>query len=192
MNYEKLIAKLDKYTKEHVKEERYKHCLRVADTCVFLCNKFGLDENKGKLMGVAHDMCKSCSQEKMLELASKDGNPILEMEKEKFSLLHGRAAAVLLKEKFQYDDSEVLEAIANHTSGKLDMCDYTKVLILADRLEPGRTHITDEKRQELFKMSLNEMIYTVLKENFDYIKSKGYTVYPNTEKMIQQLQDLGF
>lgn len=189
IDYNELTVIIDKFTKEHVKKSRYEHCVRVAQMCVQLCKKFGLDEEKGYFIGIAHDMCKDFPSDKMIELASKDGEPIYEMEREKTSLLHGRAAAVLLKEEYGVDDSQLLEAIANHTSGIDGMCDYTKILYLADKIEPGREHISDVYRQELLKLSLDEMAYKVIYENYLYIKEKGYKIYPSTERMLTELRN---
>jgi len=88
-----LIKKIKKYAKTSVPRSRYEHSIRTAEMCSKLCSLYGLDENLGYLAGVAHDMCKNLDDERMLSLSAKDNNPITELEKEKPSLLHGRAAA---------------------------------------------------------------------------------------------------
>ena len=128
-------------------------------------------------------------EKEMMETASRDGQEISDFEKAKPSLLHGRAAAVLMNEKFGIKDEEILEAVANHTSGKPGMCGLTKCLFLADKIEPGRPQSTDEYRKKLFAMSLNEMAFSVIIENYEYITSKGFEVYPETKKMIEILSD---
>lgn len=184
MDYIKLIEEIRQYTEKSVKKSRYEHSVRVAETCAALCRRYGLDENKGYLAGIGHDMCKSCSDEELITLAQKDGNPIIDYDMHKPSLLHGRAAAVRMKEMFGINDDDILEAVANHTSGVLKMCDLTKCLFLADKIEPGRPQSTDEYRANLMKLSLDEMFYSVLVENYEYITNKGYEVYPGTQEMI--------
>ena len=172
------------FTEAHVKKSRYEHSVRVAETCARMCRQYGLDSRKGYLAGIGHDMCKDFSDEDLLALARKDGQPIIDFDRKKPSLLHGRAAAVMLKEKFKILDPEILEAVANHTSGIIGMCDLTKCLFLADKIEPGRPQSTDQYRARLFAMSLDDMLYSVLEENYDYIKGKGFEVYPGTREMI--------
>lgn len=184
MDYIKLIEEIRQYTEKSVKKSRYEHSVRVAETCATLCRRYGLDENKGYLAGIGHDMCKSCSDEELITLAKKDGNPIIDYDMQKPSLLHGRAAAVRMKEMFGINDDDILEAVANHTSGVLKMCDLTKCLFLADKIEPGRPHSTKEYREKLMKLSLDEMFYTVLLENYEYITNEGYEIYPGTQEMI--------
>ena len=185
LDYDSLIEKIRDYTESHVKPARYDHSVRVAEMCVKLCKRYGLDTNKGYLVGIGHDMCKDMPHEKMLALAKKDGNPVTDFEMAKLSLLHGRAAAVMMNEKFGIDDKEILEAVANHVSGCVGLCDLGKVLFLADKTEPGRPQSTDEYRAGLLKLSLDEQYLSVIKENYEYITSRGYEVYPETKKMIE-------
>ena len=184
-DYEAITEKVREYARNHVKPSRFEHSERVADMCVELCRLFGLDEKKGYLMGIGHDMCKELSREKMIETARKDGEPVTEFELKTPSLLHGRAAAVKMKEKFGIEDADILEAVANHVSCKIGICDLGKVLFIADKIEPGRPQSTDAYREKLLKLSLNKMLHTVLVENYEFIKRKGYDIYPDTEKMIE-------
>lgn len=185
IDYVQLTEEVRIFTEQNVKKSRYEHSVRVALMCARLCRRYGLDDKKGYFAGIAHDMCKDFSDEKLISLAEKDGLPIEEVERGKPALLHGRAAAVLLKSKFAVKDADILEAVANHTTGKIGMCDLAKCLFIADKIEEERPQSTQEYRERLFKMSLAEMFYTVLKENYDYILKKGYTVYAATEKMVE-------
>ena len=181
------IAKTEEiraFTQAHVKPKRYQHSVRVAEMCARMCRQYGLDSRKGYLAGIGHDMCKDFSDEELFELAARDGREIIDYDRKKPALLHGRAAAVLLKEHFKVFDFEILEAVANHTSGIIGMCDLTKCLFLADKIEPGRPQSTDEYREGLLAMSLDAMLYSVLEENYEYLTNRGYEIYPGTREMI--------
>lgn len=183
-DYIKLTEDIRKFTQDHVKAKRYEHSVRVAEMCARLCRQYGLDDDKGYLVGIGHDMCKDFPEEELVKLALKDGMEISDYEKKNPFLLHGRAAAVTMKEKFGIEDEDILEAVSNHTTGIQGMCDLTKCLFVADKIEPGRPQSTDEYRNRLLKMSLSELTYSVLEENYNYILSKGYEVYPGTKKML--------
>ena len=172
------------FAEQHVKKSRYEHSVRVAQMCARLCRQFGLDSRKGYLAGIGHDICKDFSDEELMEIATRDGKEIIAFDRNKPALLHGRAAAVLLKEKFKIYDPEILEAVAYHTSGLTGMCDLTKCLFLADKIEPGRPQSTDEYRARLLAMPLDEMVYDVLVQNYEYIMKKGFELYPGTKEMI--------
>ncbi len=171
------------FTQAHVKEKRYQHSIRVAEMCARMCRQYHLDSRKGYLAGIGHDMCKDFSDHELLELAGRDGQEIIDFDRKKPALLHGRAAAVMLKEHFKVYDPEILEAVANHTSGVIGMCDLTKCLFLADKIEPGRPQSTEEYRENLLAMPLDEMLYSVLEENYQYLAKKGYEIYPGTKEM---------
>ena len=182
------IAKTDEirdFTQKHVKKSRYEHSVRVAETCARMCRQYGLDERKGYLAGIGHDMCKDFSDEELIELASRDGLEISDFEKKKPALLHGRAAAVMLRDHFKVVDPEILEAVANHTSGIIGMCDLTKCLFLADKIEPGRPQSTQEYRDNLFSMTLDQMLYSVLEENYQYLTKHKIEIAPGTLEMIE-------
>ena len=180
INYIEKTEEIRAFTEAHVKKSRFEHSVRVAEMCARMCRQYGLDARKGYLAGIGHDMCKDFSDEELFELAGRDGHEITDFERKKPALLHGRAAAILLREKFKVYDPEILEAVANHTSGIIGMCDLTKCLFLADKIEPGRPQSTDEYRNNLLSMSLDGMLYSVLVENYEYLTKRGYELYPGT------------
>ena len=184
INYIEKTEEIRAFTQAHVKKSRYEHSVRVAQMCARMCRQYGLDSRKGYLAGIGHDMCKDFSNEDLIEIASRDGNEIIDFELKKPALLHGRAAAVLLREQFKVYDPEIIEAVANHTSGIIGMCNLTKCLFLADKIEPGRPQSTDEYRENLLSMTLNQMLYSVLEENYEYLTKKGTEICPGTKEMI--------
>ena len=185
IDYIEKTEEIGQFTKAHVKKSRYEHSFRVAEMCARMCRQYGLDSRKGYLAGIGHDMCKDFSDEELIELAARDGFEIIDFERKKPALLHGRAAAVMLREKFKILDPEILEAVANHTSGIIGMCDLTKCLFLADKIEPGRPQSTDEYREGLLAMSLDEMLYSVLEENYEYLTNHNIEIAPGTREMIE-------
>ena len=190
IDYIEKTEEIRAFTHAHVKKSRYEHSVRVAETCARMCRQYGLDWRKGYLAGIGHDMCKDFSDEEMLELAASDGQEITAFEQKKPALLHGRAAAVLLRKKFKVFDPEILEAVANHTSGIIGMCDLTKCLFLADKIEPGRPQSTEDYRENLLSMPLDQMFYSVLEENYEYLTKKGLELYPGTREMTDYYKKL--
>ncbi len=173
-----LFETIRKYTLGAVKKERYEHSLRTAEMAAKLCRLYGVDDFKGMLAGIAHDMCKDMSGDLLLSFAKRDGNPITEIEENKPSLLHGRAAAVKLQEDFNVTDAEILQAVANHTFGGEHLCPLAKILFAADKIEPGRPQVTPEYLDRLYDNSLDGLVLAVLQENIDYLNGKGKAVAP--------------
>lgn len=168
-----IFEKIRAYAQENLSAERYEHSVRVSETAAFMCDLYGLDSDSGRLAGIAHDICKEIPRDEMEALACEDGLPFDEFEKKKPSLLHGRAAAVKIKRDFGIEDSDVIEAVANHTCGKPGLCDLGKILFVADKIEPGRPQSTNEYRANLFKKTLDGLTLAVVEENIEYLAKKG-------------------
>ncbi len=186
---EKLVEEVRKFTESSVSKQRYEHSLRTAETCSKLCKRFGLEDSKGYFAGLSHDMCKEFSSEELISLALKDGKPLSDLEKQKPSLLHGRAAAILLHKKFLVDDSQILEAVAVHTFGKPGMCELSKVLYVADKIEPGREHITEKYLAKLETLSLDELTCKVLQDNINHLLKKGRKVAPESIACFETIKE---
>lgn len=185
----KLFETIRIYAQNHLSSDRYEHSVRVAETCELMCKLYGLDENDGKIAGIAHDICKEISNEEMIELSKKDGKPFEPFEIKKPSLLHGRAAAIKIQSEFGISDKNIIEAIANHTCGCPKLCDLGKILFVADKIEPGRPQSTDEYRSNLFKKTLNGITLSVVEENIEYLAKKGKKSAPSAIEWAKELKE---
>lgn len=183
-----LINKVKKYTMASVKPERFAHSVRTAETAVLLCRLYNENEEDGFIAGIAHDMCKDMSGSLQVYLAEKDGHILLDIEKNKNSLLHGRAASVLLQRDFGIEQVNILEAVCYHTFGKKNMSNLAKIIYIADKIEPGRPHMTPDYFNLLIKKNLNELAFYVLQENIDFLRKQRKEVAINTLEFYESLK----
>jgi predicted HD superfamily hydrolase involved in NAD metabolism len=188
LDYGTVTEKIRQYTLAAVKKSRYEHSLRVAETAQKLCRKYGVDERRGYLAGIGHDMCKDMSDELLISLALRDGRIITPLEKKKPALLHGRAAAVKMSEDFGITDKEILQAVADHTFGATDMCDLAKIIYAADKIEPGRDYVNPAYMEKLSGLSLNELVKVILIDGILYLEKKGCTIAPESESLLESLE----
>ncbi len=182
-----ITEKIRQYTLAAVTKDRYEHCLRTADFAVKLCRKYGVDEDAGYLAGLGHDMCKCMSDVLLISLALHDGYPITEIEKEKPSLLHGRAAAVKLKEDFLVNDTDILQAVACHTFGDSSLGNLGKIIYVSDKIEPGRSYITDDYYKKIAPMSLDKLTSFVITDCLNIQKKKKNKVSSATKAFLKSL-----
>lgn len=187
-NIEQVIKEVSEFAKNNEKEKRYEHSVRVAETAEYMCGIYGLDPRKGYLAGIAHDICKNFSDEEMTALAMEDGNGISDVERLKPSLLHGRAAAVVLKKEFHVEDSEIIEAVKVHTLGGIGIGPLSKIIYVSDKVEPGREQSTDEYRAALFAKNLNEATLQVVEESIEFLKGKGKKIAPSSMDFVESLK----
>jgi nicotinate-nucleotide adenylyltransferase len=180
---------LRKRLERSVKSKRYEHSLRVAETALALCEKFGADYSRAAVACIAHDMCKEFSAEKLLELAGLDGAEISAIESARPSLLHGRAAAVVLRDEYGVADEEILEAVRCHTFGKPNMRGIAKIVYIADKIEPGRER-ADSEVLRIDAFTLDELLYYVVDENINYLAQKGEKVSPFSYALREGLEEV--
>ncbi|MBE6350657.1 MAG: HD domain-containing protein [Spirochaetaceae bacterium] len=195
-DYTQFIEKIKKYASVVLKQSRYNHSVRTAETAEKICKLYGENCQKGYLVGIAHDICKEMDEEKILLLARRYTTEISLLELKKPSLLHGKAAAALLQEQFEIDDKEILEAVANHTFGKKNMGNLAKILFIADKIEPNRPQVTDSYLERLFALDLNSLTLAIVEENIEYLQNKGKKVasysFELKQSLLEQIQEKQF
>ena len=75
-----------------------------------------------------------------------------------------------------------------HTFGAPDMGNLAKILYVADKIEPGRPQVTEEYLDRLSNLSLDELVIFVLKENIEYLETRGKKISPATRKLLSALE----
>ncbi len=188
---QELTGKIDHYAKAMLSPARYEHCVRVADLSSQLCERFGLHPRRGYLAGLAHDLCKSAREPWLRMMARKDREPFEPIEKEKPSLLHGRAAAVLLHEEFAIREDDILSAVRNHTFGHERICPLGQVVFVADKIEPGRDAVDPSFREQVLNSDLDDMSLLVIENNLSFLSSRGRMISIHTELMYRRLLEKG-
>ena len=144
------LVRVEEAARSLISQSRFTHSRAVALLCSDLCRRFGLDPRKGYLAGISHDICKSLPEQELIAMAERDGSGISKLEQKKPSLLHARAAAVLLAERFGVAaapvpptalppqalpetasatfPADVLEAVRLHIGGGMGMGSLAKTL----------------------------------------------------------------
>ena len=181
---------IDSFAKSVLTESRYAHSVRVAEYARHLAKEYkkeGVSPALAFFTGLAHDLCKKCSDEELVKLVEADGLGIDNVEKTRLNLLHGRAAAIVLQKKFGINDESVLKAAAFHTFGYEGIDALGKIIYIADKIEPSRPD-TENFRNMVKSSSLNELRIAVLDWNLAYLKKKGASVHTETKKMYEQIK----
>ncbi len=180
-----------RYAMTMISQSRYEHSIRVAQTAERFCQIHGLDSQRGYFAGLAHDICKEMKGDLLISLATLDGEPVGKFERDKPGLLHGRAAASVLRKDFAVEEEDVLEAVRLHTFGAPGMGSLAKVLYVADKVEPGRDYVTQEYLDRIYAMALDEALLFVVRENMKHLRSKGKKIAPASLELLSFLEGKG-
>jgi nicotinate-nucleotide adenylyltransferase len=165
---------------------RYLHSRAVASLAARMCGRFGIDPDLGYLAGIAHDICKELSPERIVSLALLDGAPLSEVERSKPTLLHARAAASFLESRFAYREEDVLQAVRTHTFGAPQMGDLAKIVYVADKIEPSRQSVTPPLREMIETADIDTLFEATVRDTVRYLRERGKTVSDQTEAVLAE------
>ena len=191
-----LVLRVEEAVRENLSLERFLHSRSTALFAWDMCSRLqksnpSLDPELGYLAGMAHDLGKQLSDKVQIKLAKTYGKRISRLEKQKPSLLHGRASAVLLMERFGVYNKDVLEAVAMHTQAGVDMCPLAKVVYVADKMEVSRERADPAVRKlALTGDNLDEIFVAVLDMTVSSLRSRKLKLSAETLKLLQEMRTM--
>jgi nicotinate-nucleotide adenylyltransferase len=142
----------------------------------------------GYLAGIGHDLAKQIDNKQMLKIVKTAKMDISALEMDKPNLLHGKAAAVLLRKRFSIHNEDVLEAVAIHTSGSENMGPLAKVIFIADKTEASR-NIEPALRIMCREDTLDNILFAVLEKSIAKVKAKGMEISDDTLKLLKKMKE---
>ncbi len=167
--------------------KRQQHSVRVAVLAAKRALKLGISERKAITAALFHDCGKYISP----------GDPLLqgfsppnEWGEVPSSVWHQFAGAYLAEKAFQLTDTDVLNAVRYHTSGREGMSDLEKLIFLADMLEEERSYEGVDELRRLFwqGQGLDECLEEALFQTIEFLKEKKADIYPLTKKAYEFYQ----
>ena len=174
---------LQKQIKEELTDDRFEHTLGVMYTAEALAMRYGIDMEKAAVAGLLHDCAKCIPNQQKIKLCKKHDIEITEMEKKNPSLLHAKLGAYMANKVYGVSDTEVLNAIRWHTTGKPDMTMLDIIIYMADYIEPNRDKAPNLKEiRKLCFENIEEALYEVLKSTLDYLGDRPEVIDPMTKE----------
>ncbi len=179
------------WVKERVSQKRFSHIVGVAQTAKKLAEQFSQDRElayKAELAGWLHDACKEVKDKELIEQAKAYGLQLDPVEEQNGHLLHGPVAAQFVRRTFGLEDQEILNAIAEHTLGAVNMTLLSKIVFLADAIEPGRPDEYADPIREPIKVTsvrdnilpLDKAILIACQSSLEYLAQIGKAIHPKT------------
>lgn len=175
-----LEESLREYLKANLSEKRFRHTLGVCETAIKLAEIYGADKEKAKIAALGHDLAKELTIEKQKEILSKNGFEISEIEEASPQILHGFVGSILLKELFNVDDKEILDAIDFHSTGRKDMSTLEKIIYIADYIEPNRNYDGVEHLRDTTYKNLEKGVLEGLDNTIKIVVEQRKVIHPLT------------
>ncbi|NCC44059.1 MAG: HD domain-containing protein, partial [Clostridia bacterium] len=129
------LLKISKKLKKYLDEERLWHTLGVMHTAASLAMVYDVNVERAQVAGLLHDCAKCIPTKKKIKLCAENDIPVTKFEKDHPFLLHAKLGAWVARNKYNIKDTEILESIVWHTTGKEDMTDFEKIIYIADYIE---------------------------------------------------------
>ncbi len=175
------LEKINGTLAQTLSERRYHHSLGVAEMAVKLAKHYGANEEKAYLAGLVHDCAKEIPPEEAIALLRESYRITPDaMSLQMPRLLHGVLGSCIAQSKFGIYDPEVLDAIRYHTTGKAKMGLMSKIIYIADYIEPNRAYRDVEYLRELTFRSLEEAMLFAVDFTIRDLVEKGKTIHPDT------------
>ncbi|MDR2966127.1 MAG: nicotinate (nicotinamide) nucleotide adenylyltransferase [Treponema sp.] len=187
-----IVLRVEQAVRAALNTSRFLHSRNTALFAYDMCRRFrnecsGIDPMDAYLAGIAHDLAKQLDPKEMIKLVKNEGKSMTAVEKGKPSLLHGRAAAVLLRDRFSIHNKDILEAVALHTSGSENMGTLAKIIYIADKLEVSRSSVNG-LRKMCREAELDDILYAVLKKTVSKLQSRELDLSEETLKLLAKME----
>lgn len=175
------LEKIKKDLEEVLSEKRYNHSLGVADEAVRLAEHYGADRDKAYVAGLVHDCAKEIENAKAKAmLTEKYGLTIDPIAMCTHKLLHGPLGACIAQKEFEIYDAEILDAIKYHTTAKANMSLLTKIIYIADYIEPNRDFDGVEELRTIAYEDIDKAILVGIDFTLDELLARGNMFHPDT------------
>lgn len=161
-------------------KNRCRHSLAVAEVARDLAEKYGDDSDRAYLTGLLHDYAKGMAGAELLKLARENKLITDAVDELVPDLLHAPVGAFLLARDLKITDPAILQAVASHTLGALNMTVLDKIIFLADMIEPGRDFPGVERLRCLTGRNLDEAMLFGLDSTIKYCIDAARALHPKT------------
>ncbi|SJN21633.1 Hydrolase (HAD superfamily), YqeK [Marinilactibacillus psychrotolerans 42ea] len=157
--------------------KRFTHVKGVEKAALELARQYRVDYEKVSIAALLHDYAKEQLDEEMRDIIISE-NMDLELLQYGNNIWHGPVGAILIRNRFNVTDSEILDAIRHHTVGAPQMGLIEQIIYVADYIEPNRIFEGVEEARALSKSSLKEAIAFSTFKTLKYLLEKNVKIYP--------------
>lgn len=126
------IRKIRKAMEKSLDPKRFEHTLGVAYTAAAMAMYYDIPIQNAQIAGYLHDCAKCMTDERRLSICEKHNISMNEIERRNPFLLHAKVGSFLAMEEFHVKDTDIINAILNHTTGRPGMSTLEKI---------GRAHV---------------------------------------------------
>ncbi len=179
-----LNSKIEEYNKI-VREQlgdsnRYHHTIEVLRISTKLAKQLNVDVEKVQIAALFHDYTKFFTKEEHLKIICNK----IEISNDDVYLMHGYSSSILVQDKLGIDDSEIIEAIKYHTTGKKGLSLLGKIIFIADYA--SHNHDSCIEVRELLYTDFDKSMKLCLKYMVEYIHQNNLVIHDDLQEMYNE------
>lgn len=186
------IKKIRKAMEKAQDEGRYEHTLGVVHTAVSLALCHDCDARDAETAALLHDCAKCIDNAKKIQICEKHNIPISDLERRyPNQLLHAKVGSFIAMDTYGITDTDIINAILNHTTGRTNMSLLEKIIYVADYIEPNRKKAPNlTKIRKTAFLDLDKALLMILQDTLMYLEACGADVDPMTVKTYEYYLEL--
>lgn len=175
----KSLEEVEQIVKQRLSEKRFKHSISVKEKCIELAKLYDEDIEKAALVGMAHDIAKEISVEEKFEYCRENNIYVDEVEKENPELLHAKIGADIARKELGFSE-DMVKAIEYHTTGKVGMDKFAKILFVADAIADDRNWDGIEEGRLLSRKNLDEAVLYFLESTISITQKRKMKLHQDS------------
>lgn len=172
------LQELEKVVEAFVKPERMAHVLGCRDMALALAEKWGQDPVKAQRAALLHDITKALDGPAQLTLCESFGILLDDFSKTHPKTLHAFTGS-LAAERIFGESTDVVQAIASHTTGRPGMNTLDQIIYIADNMEMTRSYPGVEKVRALAFENLEAAVKLGLSNTIENLKARAEGIHPD-------------
>ncbi len=159
--------------------QRYIHTMGVVKEAKKLAKHYNADVYKCSYAGLLHDCAKDYTDDMKIRFCREYHIPVDDVMKENMDISHQFIGAEVAKREYLVEDTEIINAIKYHTTGRADMYITEKIVFIADYIEEGRKKFdTLYEARKLAYENIDAAMKFILKSTIEYVKSRNRRLHP--------------
>lgn len=174
------IEEAQELAKTTLSPKRYEHTLAVVRLSGELAEVYGIDTQKARLAAMLHDITKEKSSDWQLQRLTSSGIIDETLLIGGIGIYHGITAYLAAKEEYGISDSDLLNAIRYHSTGRNGMSLLEKIIFTADTVAYDRTYKDAQRLRELSFTRLDDTVFEICRFIISDLTSKLMPVCPDT------------
>lgn len=167
-----LRKKLDDY--------RFEHSKAVSLKAMELARLYGEDQEKAYVAGLLHDIMKNLTEQEQLLFFASSAIMLTDVEKASPKVWHAISGAEFIKSALNITDSEIINAVRFHTTGRSGMSTLEKIIYIADLTSADRKYPDVDILREIVQKDLDEAVIYALRHTIMSLAKKNQPIHPDT------------